>query len=155
MNDIFEKIEIEDDTSNLFSMTKSLLGWSRPGPPTCFKIENNVYRKQKDLADLQANYCEQKILNIKDRLPRVNVDPLDVLRRSFNRWIPSGGRPKFTLRSVTEKEVGEMIRKLKNSHAFRIDRIDVATIKMADGILIPGITHVIYLSLCAAKFPAR
>ena len=136
-------------------MSKSLLGWIKSGTPSCFKIENVTNRKQKDLADLQVNYYEQKIVNIKNRLPRVNVDPLAVLRRSFDRWRPAGGRPKFTLKSVTEKEVGEMIMKLKNSHAFGIDRVDAATIKMATGILIPGITHVINLSLCSARFPAR
>ena len=59
------------------------------------------------------------------------------------------------LGNVTEREVGLMIRKLKNSHAFGIDQIDAATIKMAAGVLIPSIVHVINLSLGTGKFPAR
>ena len=48
-----------------------------------------------------------------------------------------------------------MISKLKNSHAYGIDKIDAVTIKMAAATLIPVITHVINLSLCTAQFPAR
>ena len=78
---------------------------------------------------------------------------MEILRRNFRCWIPAGGRPKFELKCVTEKEIAEMISKLKNGHAFGIDRIDSFTIKMAAKTLIPVITHVINLSLSSAKFP--
>ena len=155
LNEIFENIEVEKDTSKLFTISKNLLGYMKSGTPSCFKVDNVVFRKQKDLANIQVDYYEKKVNTIKDKLPRVNVDPLEILRSSFERWRPAGGRPSFVLKSVTEKEVGEMIAKLKNSHAYGIDRIDAASIKMAAGILIPGITHVINLSLCQAKFPAK
>ena len=49
---------------------------------------------------------------------KVNFDPLYVLRRSYNRWIPVGGRPVFNLRSATTDEITKMIKKLKKSQAF-------------------------------------
>ena len=59
------------------------------------------------------------------------------------------------MKSITEKEVIEMIGKLKVSHAFGIDRIDVSTIKLLAPILTPPITHVINLSLGTETFPTK
>ena len=101
-------------------------------------MDGKLVRKQKELADYQANYYEQKVLKIKMKIPQVNVDPLKILKRNFKRWIPDGGMPKFTLKSVTEKEVGEMICKLKNSHAYGTDKIDAVTIKMAASTINPS-----------------
>ena len=155
LKDNFRRIEEEKDTSKLFSLTKSLMGRKGLGPPTSLKTENGILRKQIDITKCQVIYYENKIRTIKMKLPQVNTDPLALLRRAFRRWIPPGGRPGFKLRSVTEKEVGEMIGKLKQSHTYGIDRIDATIIKMAASVLIPGITHTINLSLSSAKFPAR
>ena len=155
MKDIYKKIEEEDDTTKLFSMTKNLMGGTNLGPPTSLRTEQGIIRKQKDMANCLASYYSEKIKKIKSKLPRVNGDPLEILRRLYNRWDPELIRPQFKLRSVSELEVGKLISKLKNSHAFGIDRIDAATLKIAAGILIPSITHVINLSLSSGKFPAR
>ena len=98
LKDIFEKIEVEKDTASLFSMSKSLLGWTNSGAPSCFKVGNEVIRKQIDIANTQVDYYEQKVLKIKNSLPRVNIDPLELLRSAFRRWRPSGEKPKFVLR---------------------------------------------------------
>ena len=106
LNDLFENIEKEADTAKLFSTTRELLGWKRSGPPKCFDMDGRLVRKQKELADCQASFYEQKVQKIKMKIPQVNVDPLKFFKRNFKRWIPDGGMPKFTLKSVTEKEVG-------------------------------------------------
>ena len=155
LKDNFRRIEEEKDTSKLFSLTNSLMGRKGCGPPTSLKTETGILRKQIDVANCQVNNYENKVRTIKMKLPQVNTDPLALLRRAYRRWIPPGGRPGFKLRSVTEKEVGEMIAKLKQSHAYGIDRIDATIIKMAASVLIPGITYTINLSLSSAKFPAR
>ena len=66
-----------------------------------------------------------------------------------------GGRPNFILKSVTEREVADLISKLKKSHAFGIDRLDAAIIKLAAPVLLHVITHVINLSLGTSTFPGR
>ena len=74
--------------------------------------------------------------------------------KAFDRWQPANGKPKFRLKSVTTKEVFEMVTALKNSHAYGIDKMDATVIKLAAPVLIPVITHVINLSLGTSIFPA-
>ena len=155
MRNMYEKMEREWDSARLFATTKHLMGWKQPKPPVCFLNDGIPHRKQQDLANIQIDFYENKVNKIKKSLPQVNTDPVAVLRRQFERWIPAGGRPKFLLKSVTEKEVLEMIGKLKVSHAFGIDRIDASTIKLLAPILTPPITHIINLSLGTGTFPAK
>ena len=42
---MFDKFEQENDTSRLYGMTKSLLGWKKTTPPTCFQVEGRPVRK--------------------------------------------------------------------------------------------------------------
>ena len=152
---VYSGIEEEKDTSKLFATTRKLLGWKQLGAPTSFNVNGKIVRKQKELADCQINCYEEKINLIKTGLPQVNLDPLYVLKRLFSRWNPVGGRPNFILKSVTERDVADLISKLKNSHAFGIDRLDAAIIKLAAPVLLPVITHVINLSLGTSTFPGR
>ena len=80
-------------------------------------------------------------------LPKVKRDPLKYLRRAYERWLPIGGKPKFTLKPATLKDVSEIIRNLKNSHAYGRDDIDATMIKLAAHVITPAITHIINLSL--------
>ena len=155
LQEVYKEIEKENDTSKLFKTTRNLLGWNQPGGPSCLKINGITHRKQKEIANCQMEFYIDKIQNVRNKLPKVNIDPLCTLRKLFRRWIPTGGMPKFELKSVTEKEVGDMINNLKKSHAFGIDKFDAFTIKMAAGSLIPPIAHIINLSLSTGHFPAR
>ena len=65
------------------------------------------------------------------------------------------GLPKFQLKNVTEKEVLEIITKIKSSHAYGRDKIDGFTVKMAGQILAPVLVHVINLSLWTGQFPQK
>ena len=155
LNAVYSGIEEERDTSKLFATTRKLLGWKQLGPPTSFNVKGHIIRKQKELADHQVNYYEEKINKIKEGLPKVNLDPLYVLKRLFSRWKPAGGHPHFSLKSVTEREVAGLVSKLKNSHAFGIDRLDAAIIKIAAPVLLKVLTHIINLSLGTSTFPGR
>ena len=49
----------------------------------------------------------------------------------------------------------EIIKKIKNSHAFGRDNIDAATVKAAKKYQVKPITHVVNLSLGTSRFPAK
>ena len=155
ISEMYEKIESENDSEKLFQTTRNLLGWTKLGPPNEFHIDGTVIRGQREIADLQANYYSDKIKKIKSKLQNETGDPLFTLKRLFNRWKPSGGKPQFTLKSTTESEIEKIIRKIKVSHAFGTDYIDAYIIKLCAQTLIPLISHTINLSLCEGKFPAR
>ena len=69
----FKKLEEENDSGKIFSLTKKLLGWTTCGPPVILKIGNQTLRKQKDVADAQAKFYYEKVENIKNTIPRVKL----------------------------------------------------------------------------------
>ena len=93
LSDAYKKIEEEDDTGNLFSMTKRILGWKMSTPPKAFIIDGKPIRTQQDVANEQANFYENKVAGIKNRLPKVRRDPLYFLRKAYGRWVPAGRIP--------------------------------------------------------------
>ena len=61
MEKMYRQIEIENDTGKLFSMTKQVLGWKTGSSPASFQINGKTIRKQKELADVQADFYRNKI----------------------------------------------------------------------------------------------
>ena len=151
---MFDTIEKEGDSADLFKTTRTILGFSRDGPPASLKDNGQFKFKQVDIANLQADFFEKKIKKIKNSLPGVCLDPLQTLRRIHDRWKPVS-KPGFNLKSVTASEVSSMIDKLKNSSAFGRDKIDSSTLKIAAPVILPVLTHIINLSLCSSIFPAK
>ena len=155
MKSTYTTIEKEKDSGKLHSMTRDLLGWKRSGPPKFFQLDGKSSGKQKDLANWQAEFYEKKVNDIKGNLPKVRSDPMKILRRSFRDWIPAGRIPELTVKKVTEKEIFNMIAKLKNSHAYGRDLIDASTVKFAAKFLSGPIAHVVNLSLGTEIFPGK
>ena len=123
----------------------------------CRTVQYNgsLVRKQKDMANLLAEFYQKKVALVKDSLPGVGFDPLFVLKRAMARWKPTGGPPKFTIKETNCKEVLEMLQSMKQSHAYGRDLIDSATVKLGAEILAPIFTHVINLSIKNRKFPQK
>ena len=151
----FEKIEIDKDSGSLFRTTKQLLSLKSAGPPTSLRINGVINCKQSDMANELIKYYVDKVVDIKSRLPRVNIDPLWALKRAYLRWQPTTGKPTFNLKTVTMQDVSKMIKALKKSHAFGNDNFDAMIVKVGAPVILPVITHVINLSLTTLTFPAR
>ena len=155
LSEVYREIENENDTANLFSTTRKLLGWKMSCPPKSFLVEGRPIRTQVEVANVQADFYENKVEGIKNRLPKVRTDPLYFLDRAFSRWIPNGRIEKMKFGKVTDNEVLEIIKKNKNSHAFGRDKLDAATIKMGGNYLCSPIAHIINLSLGKSTFPNK
>ena len=59
------------------------------------------------------------------------------------------------LKSATLSQVSEIINKVKNSHAFGVDKIDAETLKLAAPSVIPAVTHTVNFSLGTGVFPPK
>ena len=110
LKNIYTELESETNTAKLFSKTRELLGQVKAGPPTCFLVNGKPIRKQQELANHQAHYYHEKISKIKMNLPQVRHDPLQALKKLFSRWLPKGGRPRFTLKQINLKDTILMIK---------------------------------------------
>ena len=152
---LYEKMDSSNNSKMIFSTTKQLLGQVQTGPPTGFLVNGSMIRKQKDMANLLAEFYQNKVKLVKESLPGVGFDPLFILKRAMMRWKPTGGPPKFTMKETNPKEVLEMFRSLKQSHAYGRDLIDAATVKLGAETLAPIFSHVINLSIRNRKFPQK
>ena len=65
--------------------------------PTMLKQGTTIYRKQNDVANVQANFYQEKVRQTKEGIPGVNYDPLEQLSRAFSRWKPKNKIPVFQL----------------------------------------------------------
>ena len=147
---MYTNAEEENDPAKLFSMSKKLLGWKRSEAPKSFLQDGRQVHTQKEVANIQAKFYDDKVDGIKLRLPRVRRDPLQHLKKAF------GNIEKLKIEKVTEDEVLKIIKKtFKNSYAFGRDMLDVASIKKGAKTLVRPITFVINLSLGTNKFPAK
>ena len=124
-------------------------------PPKTFLIDGKAVKTQKEVANAQADFYEQKVNGIKDRIPRVRSDPLFLLKRAFDRWIPVGRIPILKFEKVTEKEVLDIVKKFKKSHAFGRDKLDAATIKIGRIHLSKPIAYIVNLTIENSTFPRK
>ena len=104
LRNMYRKIEMENDSVKLYSLTKQLLGWKQGSPPARFELGGRSVTRQSELAEAQVNYTN-KVKTIKDNLPRVRRDPLQYLKLAFRQWVPLGGITKFKLEQVIEIKV--------------------------------------------------
>ena len=71
----------------------------RKWTPKRFLVDGNTITKQTDLANAQAKYYSDKVVNIKNNLPKVRTDPLYYLKLAYEQWIPTGRIPEFVKES--------------------------------------------------------
>ena len=152
LESMYKKMENENDSSALYGMTKTLLGWKTSGPPVRLNIGGRTMTKQNDIANAQAGFYKDKVDRIKENLPRVRFDPLKLLRQAFNQWIPDGRISDFKIKPVTEIEIIKMLKEHKNSHAFGDDLIDAGSLKKGKEILAKPIAWIVNLSLGTGEF---
>ena len=150
-----DKLVQETNSKNFFKTSKQILGYKIASPPSSFHLDGVAVSNQKEMANAQARHYAEKITKIKNELPKVNQDPLRYLKRAFSRWRPPGGKPQFSLKSITLSETSKMIDNLSNSHAFGRDNLDASIIKVAAPVISPAITHILNLSLGTAVFPPK
>ena len=155
ITDTFNRLEDTKDTAGIYASARDILGIRRAGPPLAFMSNGTLTRKQKEVADIQMQYYCDKVKSIKESLPLVRNNPLAALKKLFDRWSLVHARQSFSLKSVTTVETLKMIKNLKNSHAFGLDELDAASIKLVASDLAPIFAHVINLSLGTTNFPMR
>ena len=90
----------------------------------------------------------QKIMNLTEKIPSVNSDPLSYLKEAMSNRVCS-----FEIKPVSLLEVKNIVTGLKNSTATGVDFVDTQSIKLGLEILAPAIQHVINLSIKTSTFP--
>ena len=139
----------QNSCTDTWKTVKGLLGWGGAGPPTQFFYKGRMVTQPAGLASSMNRFFIDKIKTLRDNIPFVDSDPLKKLKEAMQYR-----QCKFNLKPVNEAGVRKIIRCLKSSSATGVDYIDTRTVKLAEELLAPAITHIINLSISSSTFPS-
>ena len=106
------------------------MGFKNVEAPTSFNVDGKTERSHKKLAIIQMNHYTAKISKLMSQLPKVNYDPIEVLRNATTRWgqnyidLPTSG-----VQEVNTRQITDIINKLKPGTSFGHDQINTNTLK--------------------------
>ena len=148
----FENHCSEKNVKGTYDLAKKLMGWGSSTHPTMFLIKGKIFRKPTDLANELQKFYTEKINNLIRGLKRRGRDPLNFLKIAMNNWQGKVNLPSFNLREISELETLTYIKKLSNSSAYGRDDLDAVTLKIAAGLLVKPLTHIVNTSLRMSTF---
>ena len=109
----WEKMKLDhtkEDPSSVWKTVKSWLSWNNSGPPTQLFHEGRIVNSPAGLSATMNQFFMDKVEQLQQRIPPVDIDPLATLRESM-----SSRQCTMRLRPVHPEEVSKIIQDLKNS----------------------------------------
>ena len=144
-----KKLDIsEHNPSIIWKNIKGWLQWGNSGPPSQLFHNGNLINSPAGLASTMNNFFLDKVRHLRDSIPGTDSDPHFKLRESMKDRDCS-----LTFKAVHPNEVKSVINKLKNSKSTGVDDVDTGIIKLIASDILPGITHIINLSITESEFP--
>ena len=138
----------EHDSSTLWKNVNSFLGWSNAGPPSQLFHNGQFENTPAGLARTMNSFFLEKVQQLRQRIPRVDTDPLAKMREVFR-----DRNCTFRFKPVKQEDVLKIISGLKNSKSSGVDYINTGTLKLVAKEILPAITHIVNLSIRQGTFP--
>ena len=148
----FLELENENDTKNIYKMTRNMLNWKTGGSPQCFLLEGQTFRKPVDLANLQLKFFNDKVDKLTRGLGTENINPLKWLITALDKWRMKGKFDSFKFHELSLSEILKLISKMGNSTSLGTDYIDSMALKSAAVELGPPLRHLVNTSLRTSTF---
>ena len=92
-NKLYDKIEIEKDTRNLYNLTYELIDKKNGNTPQTLISDGKIIRKPKLMANLQVNFYENKVKELISKIPNSNRDPHRFLDYAMSTWLSRSSVP--------------------------------------------------------------
>ena len=152
---LFVAFKEAGDSKNTYRTAKKILGWTAPKRPSMLLENGIIHRKPEKIANILQKFYAKKVTDLMTALKSRGRDPLRLLAKSFESWDHNESDRTFTFKKVTIVETLGFIKKLGNTTATGIDRIDSLSIKVAASELCGPISHIINTSLDSGEFANR
>ena len=149
---LYTRMEEQNDVKGLYRSTRKQLGWEDNGPPQLLVIQGRRIEAPKKIAQEQLKFFNHKVDKLMQEIPRPTENPTIVLEEAMENWDKDGERDMLELSETTEKAVLDIINSMGNSTACGKDTIDSIALKVAGGILAKPIAHVTNLSIKNSNF---
>ena len=135
-------------SSDIWKSVKGFLGWNTGGPPSQLLYGGRIVTRPAGLASCMNEYFVNKVVDLRQRIPLVDSDPLKYMKQAM-----SSRSCSFQLKPVQLCDIEKQITSLKNSSATGIDFIDTRSLKLGMNYLAPAIQHIVNLSMTTSTFP--
>ena len=138
----------QQSPNSIWRSVKSWLSWGNSGPPSKLSHNGTIISKPARVATIMNEFFINKVAKLKAKIPATESDPLAKLREVFyNRQCV------FKFRPVTQEEVMQIIKDLKNTKSSGMDFIDTWVVKLIAKEILPALTHIVNISISKAEFP--
>ena len=105
----------------------------------------------QELAEAFNTFFKEKVEKLARKIKiDGSFDPLEKLREKTNHL-----KLKFKLKTVSEKEVSNIVKKLKNKRSHGLDGISSEILKLSGQALIAPLTWIINSSITSGIFPTK
>ena len=121
----------------------------------CLIRRGQQSRSPQVMANWQLEHYQDKINRLMNELPRLYVDPMEVLVKAMDRWKNKDKRLAFKLQNVSLSTTVNILKWMKNGTAYGHDLIDPLSIKLAATSLYRPINFITNLSISSRKFASR
>ena len=143
------KLSSANSPAEVWKSAKDIVGWSQSGPPSQLYIQGKHVTSTKAIASTMNRFYIDKQQKIIAGIPESATDPLIKLKE---RMIGREGR--YAFKEVTNQDVFDIMKSIKNSTSSSINWIDNRCLKMVATEITPAITKIINLSIQTSVFPS-
>ena len=138
----------DGDSKQTWNSIKGFMDWKGPESPHQLVVDNKVYKKAGEVANLLNEFFINKVKCLRDKFQCQNVN-LEGCQKAMN-----SKRCSLSLSFVSVFQVKKVLRNLKSSKAVAIDGLDSFSLKISAEIIAAPIHHLISLSLMQQKVPS-
>ena len=147
---IYNEKRISENHNNAWKIVKEMTGQTT-NTTTVLKKDGHTLSEKE--AALESNkFFLEKVEGIKSQIPPSTEDPLKGAKTKAERL--GLVKKSFTLRCVSEAEVGEILRKLKNSSCPDLDGISPDMLKLAEPVIRTPLTFAVNSSIESGIVPS-
>ena len=139
----------KNSSQSTWNIPKSFMNWKKTGSPHSIFINNRLFKKAYDVAEIMNQYFFNKLAVI-----RANIN--------YRIWTPASCQSvmlhkkcKLHSQFVTKAYIKKLLRGLSTSKCSAIDGLDNFCVKIASDVIDEPLHHIITLSIMQEKFPSQ
>ena len=123
---------------------KNFMNWKRTGTPSQIVMNNVLYLKAKQVAEIMNEFFVEKVKKLKQKFG-------DNFEHSYKAM--GNKNCKLDMKHVTEKKILKVLKNLKPSKSVGVDELDSYSLKIAATVIVSSIHHIVTLSILQRRFP--
>ena len=149
----YELHEENNDVKSLYNQLKNQMGWKANGPPVSLRMEDEIIRSPRKMANILNKFYKEKIEKLINKLPQSNEDPMKTLKGAMERWGDRTNRIQtLKIQPVGRNHTLNLLKKLGKSSAHGYNCIDSNCLKIAADELASPLNFLINLSINTSEF---